>query len=86
MGRALRDAPPCQLAALLFDVLDDEVGEPGTAQGVDLADAGGTGDVDLGEVVADHIDVGKHDAQPGELGPQSVADLLVTCADAACIG
>src|SRR3954464_4627641 len=43
----------------------------------DLDDAGGTRDVDLGEVVADHVEAREDDARLDELDPHRGGDLAV---------
>ena len=60
-----------------FNRIPDQRGDVGAAEGLDLADAGGGGDVDLGEVGADHVDAGEEEPAPLQLRSQPRADLAV---------
>src|SRR5690242_5616897 len=55
----------------------DHGGDVRPSERGDLPDAGRRGDVDLGEIVADHVDAGKDQPAPLELRPKPRANLLV---------
>ena len=60
-GAALRGfADRDHACALRFDRVPDQRGDVGAAEAFDLLDAGGRGDVDLGHIVADHVDAGEN--------------------------
>src|SRR5687767_14577009 len=46
-------------------------------EAIDLLDAGGRGDVDLGEIAADHVDADEDQSAFAQLGADGVADLAL---------
>src|SRR5438128_2204472 len=57
-----------------FDGIPDQGRDVGAAEALDLADAGGRGDIDFGEIAADDVDADKdHVARP-ERRPDGRAD------------
>src|SRR5690606_22336872 len=55
-GRRRKRPRGAPLPATAFDRVPDQHRNVGAAEALDLADAGGGGDVDLGEIVADDVD------------------------------
>src|SRR6185503_9807643 len=74
------------ISPLLLDRVPDQRSDVGAAEALDLADAGRRGDVDLGEVVADHVDADEEEAALAQLRADSGADLLVACGHLDCLG
>ncbi len=48
--------------------------------GIQLPNTGRAGDIDLGEIVADHVEAGKQDAPPAQFGPDLRGDPAVALA------
>ena len=57
--------------------IPDHGGDVIAAETLDLANARGGGDVDLGQIAADHVDAHKYEATVLELGRQCGADCLL---------
>src|SRR5262249_11532102 len=64
-------------AVTRLDAIPDLRLQRHTVEAVDLLQAGGRGDVDLGEPVADHVDADEYNAEPRQLRADRVADLAV---------
>src|SRR5688572_5752541 len=62
---------------LLHDNVPDHGGNVRSAELGDLADAGRRGDVDLGEIVADHVDADEDQPALFQFRPEASADLPV---------
>ncbi len=60
----------------LFDRVPDLVFEGQAVEAVDLLQARGRGDVDLGQVIADDVDADENEAAALQLGADDLADLL----------
>src|SRR5215510_14386427 len=60
-----------------LDAIPDLGLERHAVEAVDLLQAGRRGDVDLGEVVTDHVDADEDHPEPGQFRPDRVADLAV---------
>src|SRR5512132_2169872 len=73
------DLPSSLLLALhlRLDHVPDHGGDVRAAKLGHLADAGGRGDVDLSEIVTDHVDADKDQSALFQLRPKPGADLLV---------
>src|SRR5262249_4728547 len=75
--RPLRPLPgPLRLDLALHHV-PDHGGNVGPSESGHLPDAGRRGDVDLGEIVTDHVNAGEDQPATLERGPGPRADLLV---------
>src|SRR5262249_34048150 len=60
-----------------FNSIPDARGNVRSTEGLDLADAGGRGDVDLGQIGTDHVDAGEQQPASAQFGSQARTDLLV---------
>src|SRR5690606_19162302 len=69
-----------------LDRVPDHRGDVGAAEALDLADAGGGGDVDLGEVVADDVDADKDHVELLEARADGCADLALARGQLAELG
>lgn len=76
-----RRAERARVGAVLFDPCHDPVGEPRAVEGVDLAYAGGTRHVDLGQVIADDVEPDEYESRLSEGGRETSADLPVARGD-----
>src|SRR5690554_4308227 len=65
---------------LLFDAIHQFSADIRIEGCIDLADAGWAGHVDLGEVVADHVQADEQQAAPAQLGPYLGGDPAVALA------
>src|SRR5690242_1555689 len=63
--------------AVLLDRIPDQRGDIGTAEALHLADAGRRSDIDLGQIVADHIDADEDETLGLQIRPQPFADLAL---------
>ena len=63
--------------ALGLDCIPQKARDIGTAEALDLADAGRRGNVDLGEIIADHVDADEKEATFAQGGADAVADFLL---------
>src|SRR5579864_7339533 len=65
----------------LFDRVPNPLFERRTVQAVDFLDSGRRGDVDFGEIVADHIDANENQAFRPEGGPDRGANIALATAN-----
>ena len=61
----------------LLQRIDEHAGDVEAGLVLDLAEAGRAGDVDFGEVVADHVQPDQQQAARGEHRPERLGDLAV---------
>ena len=61
-------------SAPLLDRVPDQCGDVGAAEALDLPDAGRRGDIDLGQIIADHVDADEDQAALFEISPDPRAD------------
>src|SRR5690606_37680781 len=72
--------------AALFDGIPDHDRDVRSAEALDLADAGGGGDVDFGEVVADDVDADEDHVPLPERGGDGGADFALAGGQVAELG
>src|ERR1700722_14753928 len=70
-----------RLASLRLDRIPDQCRDIGAAEILDRADAGGRGDVDLGQEVADHVDADEDEAAFAQSRPEPRADFPLACGE-----
>src|SRR5258708_38746824 len=72
---------PARFLETHLDSIPDLRFQRDAVETVDLLQAGRRGDVDLGEIVADHVDADEQQAALGELRPDDLAQFPVALAE-----
>src|ERR1700710_2760935 len=79
-------APPALTLLAPLDRIPDQFRDVRAAEALYFVDAGGTRHVDLGEVVADHVDAGEDQAAALQFRTDRVADVLLARRQARRLG